>query len=118
MDAAAVISALRAGDIGAFVSAVEWDDRYVPDIPAEFRGGLTNPFLGRFGVVTVGTVQREDGSHRLSLHTHPDVETAQGCMERQMVEVKQTLALAALMLSMESAVTADSEHSPMPGMYV
>lgn len=99
MDAATLINALRSGDIARFIDAMGWDKLFIPDVPVGMiPDGEMTPLIGLFGVVTFGVIQHEpNGKYELRLHTHPDTETARGCFDQQVEEIKQTLAVAELL---------------------
>jgi hypothetical protein len=98
MDAATVLNTLRNGDIALFLDVMEWDATYIPVMPAGMiTDGEMVPFLGLFGVVSIGAIQHEGGKYELRLHTHDHGEAARECFDQQIEAIKQTLAVAELM---------------------
>jgi len=99
MDAATVLNTLRNGDVALFLDVMEWDATYIPVMPAGMiPDGEMVPFMGLFGVVTIGAIQHDrGGKYQLQLHTHDHGQAARECFDRQVEEIKQTLAVAELM---------------------
>jgi len=99
MDAATVLNTLRNGDIALFLEVMEWDATYIPVTPTGMiPDGEMVPFMGLFGVVTIGAIQHEPGGkYELRLHTHDHGEAARECFDQQIEAIKQRLAIAELM---------------------
>jgi len=95
MDAATALNALKSGDVTAFVAAVEWDESEWIDVPSGVvPDGMGNPFIGRFGAVTVGIEDHGQGRYEVRLHSHTEgVQEATECYGRQASEIHAVLAL-------------------------
>lgn len=121
MDAASALNALKTGDIRTFVAEVDWDECEWIETPDDLRVADENPFIGRFGAVTVGLVkQTESGKYDIRWHNHPNgVDQAKECYATQIGNIRVLLDLAEAMTDSPAVgVVAMSDIPYSGGMYV